>query len=173
MEAREKLYALRADVQAWILSSIVQFHSAYGLAYREGEVLEVPDKMAWDEHSEPMNVLHYKKLEDNSDGVATLVTATVPVDTLYAADSTILPFEQYKDASVICFENFARISAEYIQNLLNSPYMVETIKSASTGTTVGTITMVKANEYLIPLPPLAEQQRIVEAIESVFKKLTI
>ena len=79
----------------------------------------------------------------------------------------------YKDASVICFENFARISAEYIQNLLNSPYMVETIKSASTGTTVGTITMVKANEYLIPLPPLAEQQRIVEAIESVFKKLTI
>ena len=79
----------------------------------------------------------------------------------------------YKDASVICFENFARISAEYIQNLLNSPYMVETIKSASTGTTVGTITMVKANEYLIPLPPLAEQQRIVEAIESVLKKLTI
>lgn len=94
LEAREKLYALRADVQAWILSAIVQFHSAYGLAYREGEVLEVPDKMAWDEHSEPMNVLHYKKLEDNSDGVATLVTATVPVDTLYAADSTILPFEQ-------------------------------------------------------------------------------
>lgn len=79
----------------------------------------------------------------------------------------------YKDASVICFENFARISAEYIQNLLNSPYMVETIKSASTGTTVGTITMVKANEYLIPLPPLAEQQRIVEATESVFKKMTI
>ena len=79
----------------------------------------------------------------------------------------------YKDASVICFENFAKISAEYIQNLLNSPYMIDTIKSASTGTTVGTITMVKANEYLIPLPPLAEQQRIVEAIESVFKKLTI
>ena len=79
----------------------------------------------------------------------------------------------YKDASVICFENFAKISPEYIQNLLNSPYMIDTIKSASTGTTVGTITMVKANEYLIPLPPLAEQQRIVEAIEPVLKKLTI
>lgn len=94
LEAREKLYALRADVQAWILSSIVQFHSAYGLAYRKDEVLEVPDKMEWQDKQQAMNVIHYKKLQDESEGVATLVTATVPVDTLYAADSTILQFEQ-------------------------------------------------------------------------------
>ena len=68
----------------------------------------------------------------------------------------------YKDASVICFENFSNINPAFLKLLMYSPYMEEQIKQNSAGTTVGTITMVKANEYLIPLPPLMEQQRIVD-----------
>ena len=71
----------------------------------------------------------------------------------------------YKDASVICFENFGRINPAYLKLLMYSPYMEEQIKQNSAGTTVGTITIVKANEYLIPLPPLMEQQRIVDQTE--------
>ena len=71
----------------------------------------------------------------------------------------------YKDASVICFENFGKINPEYLKLLMYSPYMEEQIKQNSAGTTVGTITIVKANEYLIPLPPLMEQQRIVDQAE--------
>lgn len=71
----------------------------------------------------------------------------------------------YKDASVICFENFGRINPAYLKLLMYSPYMEEQIKQNSAGTTVGTITIVKANEYLIPLPPLMEQQRIVDQNE--------
>ena len=71
----------------------------------------------------------------------------------------------YKDASVICFENFGKINPAYLKLLMYSPYMEEQIKQNSAGTTVDTITIVKANEYLIPLPPLMEQQRIVDQAE--------
>ena len=50
-----------------------------------------------------------------------------------------------------------------------SPYMETVIKDNSSGTTVGTITLVRANEYLIPLPPLAEQKRIVAKIEELMQ----
>ena len=70
----------------------------------------------------------------------------------------------YKDASVICMENFSKVNPVYLKILMYSPYMEEQIKKNSAGTTVGTITIVKANDYLIPLPPLMEQKRIVDQI---------
>ena len=71
----------------------------------------------------------------------------------------------YKDASVICFENFSKVCSAYLKILMCSPYMEDQIKQNSSGTTVSTITIVKANEYLIPLPPLKEQERIVDQID--------
>ena len=50
-----------------------------------------------------------------------------------------------------------------------SPYMETVIKDNSSRTTVGTITLVRANEYLIPLPPLAEKKRIVEKIKELMQ----
>ena len=75
----------------------------------------------------------------------------------------------YKDASVICFENYGKLCSEYLRYLMMSPYMETVIKDNSSGTTVGTITLVRANEYLIPLPPLAEQKRIVAKIEELMQ----
>lgn len=71
----------------------------------------------------------------------------------------------YKDASVICFENFSKVVPAYLKILMCSPYMEDQIKQNSSGTTVSTITIVKANEYLIPLPPLKEQKRISDQID--------
>lgn len=73
----------------------------------------------------------------------------------------------YKDASVICFENYAKLSPEYIKMLMETPLMNYQIKSNSAGTTVATLTMVRMNEYMIPLPPLEEQHRIVAKIEEI------
>ena len=71
----------------------------------------------------------------------------------------------YKDASVLCFENRFNLNSKWLKLLMDSPYMVEQIKYASAGTTVDTITIVKAKNYLIPLPPLTEQTRLVKEIE--------
>lgn len=73
----------------------------------------------------------------------------------------------YKDASVICFENYAKLSPEYIKMLMETPLMNYQIKSNSAGTTVATLTMVRMNGYMIPLPPLEEQHRIVAKIEEI------
>ena len=73
----------------------------------------------------------------------------------------------YKDASVICFENYAHLSPQYLKYLMESELMKSQIKSNSSGTTVATLTMVRAKEYLIPLPPIAEQKRIVAKIEEL------
>ena len=73
----------------------------------------------------------------------------------------------YKDASVICFENYAQVSSEYLKYMMESELMKNQIKSNSGGTTVGTLTMVRMVEYLLPLPPLAEQKRIVAKIEEL------
>ena len=77
----------------------------------------------------------------------------------------------YKDASVICFENRHNFNPLWLKSLMDSPYMVEQIRSASAGTTVETITIEKANSYLIPIPPIAEQKRIVDKINEIFAKV--
>lgn len=73
----------------------------------------------------------------------------------------------YKDASVICFENYAHISPEYLKYMMESELMRNQIRGNSSGTTVATLTMVRMVEYLMPLPPLAEQKRIVAKIEEL------
>ncbi len=78
----------------------------------------------------------------------------------------------YKDASVVCFENYGDIIPEYIQLIMMSPFMFEQIKDNSAGTTVGTITIIKANEYLIPLPPIKEQQEIVDRFKALVNHIS-
>lgn len=88
---RERLYRLREDVEAWLLSSLYHFYKNYGLAYRLGEVVQVPDKMALD--LQAFEVTRYKKLENYADNIATLVTATLPTTTIYAKDSLPMQME--------------------------------------------------------------------------------
>ena len=74
----------------------------------------------------------------------------------------------YKDASVICLENRFELNADYLVNYINSNTMKEQIKNNSSGTTVETLTMVRMNEYYIPIPPINEQMKIVEKIQKLF-----
>ena len=73
----------------------------------------------------------------------------------------------YKDASVICLKNFYKINPYYIKYIFDSSYVKNQINKKSSGTTVGTITIINANNYILPLPPMAEQQRIVARLEEL------
>lgn len=75
----------------------------------------------------------------------------------------------YKDASVLCFENRSGvIDSQYARYMLESEYLQAQMKDNSKGTTVDTITISAAMDYVCILPPLAEQKCIVTAIETTF-----
>ena len=78
----------------------------------------------------------------------------------------------YKDASVLSLKNIFDINPNYIVSLFNSRYLIEQIKGGSFKTTVDTITIEKAKQYLIALPPINEQNRIVKSINSLFQTIT-
>lgn len=73
----------------------------------------------------------------------------------------------YKDASVLCLRNYAKLNSLFLKYIMESLLMKNQIKGNSTGTTVSTLTIVRMSNYIIPLPPLGEQNRIVKKIEKL------
>ena len=64
------------------------------------------------------------------------------------------------------------INCHFIYNFLSSPIVQSVVEEKASGSTKQKELLTKTiKEYLIPLPPLAEQQRIVEAIESALEKV--
>lgn len=73
----------------------------------------------------------------------------------------------FKDASVLIFKNHVAENSSYLLKYFISPFWVDTIHAESMGTTVHTLTIARANETLCPLPPLAEQHRIVTKVDEL------
>lgn len=77
----------------------------------------------------------------------------------------------YKDASVLCFENFGNINPYFLAFAMKSEMMRRQIDNNSGGTTVDTLTMVRMIRYLLALPPLAEQNRIVTRLNEILRMI--
>ena len=77
----------------------------------------------------------------------------------------------YKDASVLCLKNTRHWNSKFFSICLASPFLQEQMYKNSKGTTVDTITLEKLKGYVIPFPPLNEQDRIVSKIEEIFAQL--
>lgn len=73
----------------------------------------------------------------------------------------------FKDASVLIFRSLVMDSSSYLLKYFLSPLWVDTIHAESMGTTVHTLTIARAKETLCPLPPLAEQHRIVAKVDEL------
>lgn len=77
----------------------------------------------------------------------------------------------YKDASVLCVTNLGNINPNFFKYFMESQFMMDQINSNSSGTTVSTLTISRFGEYLFSLPPLSEQERIVEQLNDIFMKI--
>jgi len=64
-----------------------------------------------------------------------------------------------------------RISVKYLYYLLNSDTIVNQQEVAENGSAQPNLSAASVLQYMVPLPPLAEQKRIVDRIESLFAKL--
>lgn len=94
-----------------------------------------------------------------------LVSAVGTIGKVYIVQGTKEFY--YKDAYILCFENYADIYVKYIKYALDSPYLQEEIHRDAMATTVAQLTIIKAKSLMIPLPPLEEQKRIVAKIEEL------
>ncbi|EMQ6642086.1 restriction endonuclease subunit S [Pseudomonas aeruginosa] len=91
-----------------------------------------------------------------------LVTAVGTLGKVYAVQESDRFY--FKDASVIWLRARQEVDTSYIQHAMNSTDVQRFIQNSS-GATVGTYTISRANETEIPLPPLPEQKRIAAILD--------
>ena len=94
-----------------------------------------------------------------------MVTAVGTLGKVYVVKDGDLFY--YKDGSVLCINNRYNLNPLYLKYVIGSPMFINQFVGESQGTTVATLTMVRFNEYLMPIPPLREQERIVKAIDNI------
>jgi type I restriction enzyme S subunit len=75
----------------------------------------------------------------------------------------------FKDASVLIFKNLHGLNSQYLDLFFRVPYWIDRIHADSMGTTVHTLTIARAAEVLVPVPPRIEQCRIVTRVEELMR----
>jgi len=73
----------------------------------------------------------------------------------------------------LLIRNLNGFNTDYLYYLLSSSYLYAQFCNKAVGATVDNLNIEKVCSALIPLPPLAEQKRIVERVEEIFKYLNI
>ena len=116
---------------------------------------------------------HYEKLKANY-GIPTegdiMVSGVGTIGKAYVVKSSDKFY--YKDASVLCFKRYSKfINSDLFKYLIESYFMQKQLNANSNGTTVDTITISSAGDYLYPLAPYKEQDRILLKIENIFRYL--
>ena len=68
-----------------------------------------------------------------------------------------------------CYFNIKEhIDKNYIKHLLSSPYFLTYAHKEATGATIKNVSLKTMREFIVPLPPLKEQQRIVALLDEAF-----
>lgn len=76
----------------------------------------------------------------------------------------------YKDGNITQIASQETVSNEFIQQFIQSPDFRRQVIDTVSGTAYNALTIIKINNLVFPLPPLAEQHRIIAKIEELFAK---
>lgn len=71
----------------------------------------------------------------------------------------------------LLIRNLNGFDVDFLYHILSSAYLSSQFKDKASGSTVENLNIDKVNSAIIPLPPVAEQKRIVERVEEIFRVL--
>ncbi|WP_301665301.1 restriction endonuclease subunit S [Methanoculleus frigidifontis] len=80
-------------------------------------------------------------------------------------------FEGICSTDIIVFNKQPNLNNRYLMHFLSTPEFVDYANNNMSGVQLPRISYQKISSFRIPLPPLAEQHRIVAAIEALFARL--
>ena len=143
----------------------------------EGEFFYITAKNIKDDGVDLSNVSYVSKEIHNS-----IVSRCCPEkgDVLLTKDGTIgnatvnnlnQPFSLL--SSVALIKTHRKVLPWYIVFCLRSSYLQKSMKNDAKGTALKRVILSQINDFVIPLPPLAEQSRIVAKIEELFAELDL
>ena len=110
---------------------------------------------------------HYQNLKNNF-GVPQqndiLITSVGSIGNVWICDGRKF---YYKDGNIIQICSTQNLFSKYIAMLIRSPFFELQVNNSVAGTAYSALTIIKLKNMFFPLPPLAEQKRIVERLEEL------
>lgn len=102
-----------------------------------------------------------------------------PLDLIYAREATAGNIAVIEEGQKVCLGQRTvlvrpmkkLIDSRWLAYVVLSPYSYKTLVGSSTGTTVAHVNLSDFRPFKFPLPPLAEQKRIVEKIEQLMHEI--
>lgn len=110
---------------------------------------------------------HYQNLKNNF-GVPQqndiLITSVGSIGNVWICDGREF---YYKDGNIVQICSTQNSFSKYIAMLIRSPFFELQVNNSVAGTAYSALTIIKLKHMVFPLPPLAEQKRIVERLEEL------
>lgn len=114
-----------------------------------------------------VNEIEYQKYKKNLSDKTILVSINGTIGNVghYNGEPVIL-------GKSACFFNLIDIGLKpYITMLMYTDFFLKYAKENATGSTIKNVSLAVMNDFILPLPPLAEQHRIVAKIEELMPKV--
>lgn len=114
-----------------------------------------------------VNKIEFEKYKKNLNEKSVLVSinGTLGNVAFYNNEKVIL------GKSACYFNLMDGIDKNYIKIIIQSKFFLDYAIKFATGTTIKNVSLKSMREFVLPLPPIAEQQRIVEKLEQILPQL--